>query len=251
MSRLAVSVPANKLSNTQGLNMLHQRYFGLTGGFSEQKIIPSGIAALDDLLPDGGWRKGSVTEIYADMNNDSAMNLILPTFVNLSQEKKWLGWIAPPHFLDRSKIASSGVSSSRVLLVHPRTTANGLWAVEEALRAGTFSAVMIWMIGGDAASNFSSLQRLQHAAEEGECLVFVFRHDRYAQHDSPAAIRLRLTKQQHRIQIQRIGVDANLQPAPEDQAAKTRVLKFSANRLARQSHGGTPAATMAHQLSLY
>lgn len=239
MSRLAMSVPVSKLSNTHGLNLLHQEYFGLNGGLSGQQIIPSGISALDDLLPEGGWRKGSVTEIFADMNDDSAMNLILPTFVNLSQEKKWLGWVSPPHFLNKSKIANSGVSPSRVLLVHPRATANGLWAVEQALRVGTFSAVMIWMTGGNACD----LQRLQLAAEEGECLVFVFRHGRHAQQASPAAIRLRLTKQQHRIQIEMLR-----QP---NQPVKTKVLKFSANRLARQHHRSAVQATMAHQLSLY
>lgn len=247
MSRLAMSVPADKLGNTQGLNMLHQKYFGLTGGFSEKDIIPSGISALDEMLPEGGWKKGSVTEIFADMNDDSAMNLILPTFVNLSQEEKWLGWVAPPKFLRRSKIENSGVSPSRVLLVHPRATASGLWAVEEALRAGTFSAVMIWMTGGDA----SDIERLQNAAEEGECLVFVFRDKRYAQHSYRASTSLLLTKHQQRVQIEVLGQQCLPQTAPVVYPKKTKVLKFSANRLARQSRRKEKNDPMVQQLSLY
>lgn len=243
MSRLAMSVPVRKLSNTHGLNLLHQEYFGLTGGLSQQEIIPSGISALDDLLPEGGWRKGSLTEIFANMHDDSAMNLILPTFVNLSQEKKWLGWVAPPHFISKSKIADSGVSPSRVLLVHPRASTNGLWAVEEALRAGTFSAVMIWMAGG----NTGDLLQLKEAAEEGGCLAFVFRDLASAWQPSPADNRLLLTKQQQRIQIELLAQ----QPIPADQPVKTKVLKFSANRLARQDHHHAAKAAIGQQLSLY
>ena len=185
--------------------------------------------ALPICLPDGGWRNGAVAEILSDINDDSGLNLVMPALATVSREKKWLVWVSPPQFLDRFKLANAGIDISRVLLVHPRTSANGLWLVGQVLRAGTCSAVLTWMTGGDAGDvkNADSLRRLQLAAEAGGCLGFVFRQACYARETSPVTTRLLLNKRQQHMQLEILGDQSMDQVAPQ-------VLKFSANRLNRQ-----------------
>lgn len=201
----------------------------------QSQIIASGLPALDDSLPDGGWRRGAVTEILSDPDDDSALKLVLPALATISQEKKWLCWIGPPQFLDKFKLANAGIDISRVLLVHPRASTNGLWLVEQVLRAGTCSAVLTWMTGGNASDADKCdidtaviLERLQLAAEVGGSTGFVFRDQSYASQDSPVATRLLLKKQQ---QIIRLAV----LKSQNTKFIEPQVLKFSANRLSRQN----------------
>jgi cell division inhibitor SulA len=193
----------------------------------ESRTLSSGIHALDDVLPDGGWRRGALTEILSATDNDTALNLVLPALATLSQEHKWLAWVGPPRFLDKLKLAHAGIETSRVLLVHPRTSANGLWLIEQVLRAGTCGAVLTWMTGGDAGDG-EALRRMQVAAELGGTLGFVFRSESCASQASPVATRLLLKKQQQKLQLQVLTNSWQKHAVP-------RVLKFSANRLNRQT----------------
>ncbi len=202
---------------------------------SQPQIIASGLPALDDSLPDGGWRRGAVTEILSDPGDDSALKLVLPALATVSQEKKWLCWIGPPQFLDKFKLTNAGIDISRVLLVHPRASTNGLWLVEQVLRAGTCSAVLTWMTGGntgnpdDNCETADYLARLQLAAEAGGSTGFVFRDQSYARQDSPVATRLLLKKQQQIIQLAVLK-------SQNTKITEPQILKISANRLSRQNH---------------
>jgi len=69
-----------------------------------------------------------------------------------------------------------------------RDGSRGLWAVEQALRSGSCSAVLAW----PAAIEPTALRRLQLAAEAGAALAFLFRAPDAAAEPSPAALRLRV-----------------------------------------------------------
>ena len=92
---------------------------------------------------------------------------------------------------------AAGIDLSRVLLVHPRATADRLWAVEQALRSGTCGAVLAWVAGGES----KPLRRLQLAAEAGNSWGILFRPEHVAQQASPAAVRLKLRPASHGINI--------------------------------------------------
>jgi len=230
MSRLAIS-PWN---HDEG----HAFWYG--AGAARSPIEHSGIPGLDDLLPGGGWRRGAITEILSDNRSETALNIIRPALAGLSLEKRWLCWVAPPHFIHTHELAHAGIDISRVLLVHPRNTANGLWLVEQALRAGTCGAVMIWMTGGDAGD----LQRLQTAAEDGDSLGFVFRDDKYASQDSPVATRLLLRKKQQKLQLEVL-------PTHRDVFEFPGVLKISANALNRNRVRHPRTLSENHQHTLF
>ena len=114
---------------------------------------------------------GSVTEIQTRASTDRSLALVLPALAQLSRERRWLAWIAPPNMPAESELAAAGVDLSRVLVVYPRACADGLRAVERALRAGTCGAVLAWLSGAD----HDDLHRLRSAAVDGQSWGVMFR----------------------------------------------------------------------------
>ncbi|MHB8348066.1 MAG: translesion DNA synthesis-associated protein ImuA [Acidiferrobacterales bacterium] len=150
--------------------------------------VPSGFPQLDTLLPGGGWPSGMLTEIFIPSPGIGELQLLLPALARLSHGNRWLAFIAPPHVPYAPALAAAQVDLSRVLLIHPRAVTDGLWAVEQSLRAGTCGAVLAWPAVADARA----LRRLQLAAEAGRSWGVLFRSGRSADAGSPAALRLRL-----------------------------------------------------------
>jgi len=115
--------------------------------------IPTGFTDLDAVLPGGGWPKGALTEILSEPGSafvresrgNGALWLTMPALAQLSQQPRWLTWIAPPHIPYAPALTNMGVDLAKVLLVHPKTPADTLWALEQALRSGTCSAVLVWL----------------------------------------------------------------------------------------------------------
>ncbi len=113
---------------------------------------------------------GALTEIRTHQVGNRALALVLPALARLSQERRWLAWIAPPDIPAGPLLAAAGVDLSRVLVVHPRACTDGLRAVEQALRAGTCGAVLAWLTRADD----ETLHRLRSAAEDGHSWGVMF-----------------------------------------------------------------------------
>jgi len=114
---------------------------------------------------------GELTEIRVRQGGNRSLAVVLPALARLSQERRWLAWIAPPDIPPGPLLASAGVDLSRVLVVYPRACADGLRAVEKALRAGTCGAVLAWLTRADE----ETLRRLRSAAEDGGSWGVMFR----------------------------------------------------------------------------
>lgn len=151
-------------------------------------VVPTGFAALDRLLPGGGWPVGALTEILAEDEDAAALRMTMPALARLSHTPRWLAWIAPPHIPYAPALVDMGIDLSKVLLVRPRVHGDRLWALEQALRSGTCSAVLAWPTEADIETKV--LRRLQLAAEAGQCWGVLFRSQRAARRSSPAALRL-------------------------------------------------------------
>ncbi|MGD8429386.1 MAG: translesion DNA synthesis-associated protein ImuA [Ectothiorhodospiraceae bacterium] len=150
--------------------------------------LPSGFPELDDALPGRGWPVGALTEILHGHSGIGELRLLMPALARLSRQGKWIALIAPPYIPYAPALAGYGLDLSRVLLIHPGNRTDALWAVEQALRAGTCGAVLAWPSRVDD----SSLRRLQLAAEAGRTLGLIFRRQGKAAGVSPAAVRLQL-----------------------------------------------------------
>ncbi len=177
------------------------------GGLTPPKntqTTSTGFPLLDKKLACGGWPEGSVVEILCGDDGTPPLWLIMPALARLSRRSAWITWVAPPFLPYAPALQAMGIELSRIMLVHPRNAAGGdkvkmsgkktdrehlsdkCWALEQALKSGTASAVLGWLDN----DNPRVLRRLQLAAEAGSTTGFIFRPGRYAQQQSNAAIRL-------------------------------------------------------------
>lgn len=151
----------------------------------------TGFAELDARLPGGGWPRAALTEVIHAQQGIGELQLLMPALARLSRDSRWIALIAPPHIPYAPALAACGVDLSRILLVRPQRHVETLWAVEQALRAGTCGAVICWPGQADAGA----LRRLQLAAETGDCMGFLFRSEADAAQPSPASLRVRLRRE--------------------------------------------------------
>jgi protein ImuA len=121
--------------------------------------------------PDCAWPVGTLTEVRATAQGDCDLGLVLPALAHLARQQRWLAWVAPPYLPSTTTLVSLGIDVSRILLIHPKAVADGLWAVEQALRSGTCGAVLAWLSHSDAEVQ----ARLQRAAEVGRSWGILFR----------------------------------------------------------------------------
>ena len=167
---------------------------------TNNQAISSGYAALDVMLPHGGWPVGGITEIFCPEDSQFALQLLWPALARLSQAKRWLAMIAPPNAPSSAQLKSVGIDLSHVLMIHPHATSNGLWAVEHALRAGTCATVLSWVSQAD----HHAMQDLRGAALAGNSCGLIFRPEWAMNEPSAASLRLRLNKTENGISVELI-----------------------------------------------
>ncbi|MDH4275752.1 MAG: translesion DNA synthesis-associated protein ImuA [Gammaproteobacteria bacterium] len=151
--------------------------------------VSTGYAPLDEVLPGGGWPTHGLIEVLGDLPAASGLRLLLPTLAHLSQTRRWLAWVAPPHIPYAPALAAQGLELSRVLLIHPRRASEGLWVAEQALRSDTCSAVLLWAKEIDTPH----VRRLQLAMESQGGMGVIFRPSSAAMQPSPANLRIQVS----------------------------------------------------------
>jgi cell division inhibitor SulA/protein ImuA len=157
--------------------------------------LPTGYAALDAVLPEGGWLQGSLTEVVAPQWGIGELQLFVPAMAAASQAKKQLAWIAPPHIPYAPALVSNGISLDHLLVLTPVHQKDIPWAMELVLRQRRCAIALTWP--GQLAPKM--VRRLQLAAEEGESLGVLFQsNDR---NSSFAATRLLLTPSETGLQV--------------------------------------------------
>jgi cell division inhibitor SulA/protein ImuA len=155
--------------------------------------LSTGYAELDAYLPGGGWPSGAIVEIYIERSGVGEVELTMPAAAQLTQAGRWVSLIAPLHVPYAPALAARGVRLERLLLVQTRGAEDNLWACEQALRASSSGAVLLWQ---DHVHE-RALRRLQLAAESASTSLFLFRSSRVAP-ATPAALRLHVTRAEGR-----------------------------------------------------
>jgi len=153
-----------------------------------EDALPTGFAALDELLPGGGWPRGALTEVLLSRQGIGELRLLMPTLARLSEADGWLAWVAPPYVPYAAALAAVGVRLDRLVVSKPQSEADAWWTAEQALGFAACSALLAWLRAADERR----MRRLQLAAETGHTWGVLFRHARAAQDRSPAALRLLL-----------------------------------------------------------
>ena len=146
---------------------------------------PTGHAALDALLPQGGWPRRALTELLLPADGVGELALLMPTLARLTQAGGVVAVVAPPYLPYAPAWQAMGVDL-RYLEIIDADARSALWAFEQCLRSAACAAVLGWPLHADGPA----LRRLQVAADSGDCLGFAFRDRRHAANPSPAALRL-------------------------------------------------------------
>ena len=162
-------------------------------------VYPTGLAALDAVLPTGGWPEAALSEILMARDGVGELQLVLPTLARLSALGERIVLVAPPYTPYPHAWQNAGVDVRQLAVIQAQER-DALWAVEQCLRSGSCGAVLCWPHKADDRA----LRRLQVAAETGQTLAFAWRSLSEAINPSPAALRL----------------------AVESRPAQVRVLKF-------------------------
>jgi hypothetical protein len=115
----------------------------------EPAALPTGFAALDAVLPGGGWPSHALTEVLLAREGIGEMRLVLPALARLTRERRQVAWIAPPYRPYAPALAAAGVDLARLVLVRCRDAAEALWAFDQALRAPECGAAFAWLAEAD------------------------------------------------------------------------------------------------------
>jgi len=175
----------------------------------EPAAMPSGFPELDAVLPGRGWPAGALTEVLLAREGIGEIRLTLPALARLQAARRDIVWIAPPHVPYAPALAAAGLDLARLLIVRCRSSADELWAYEQALRAPECGAAFAWL----GARDERVLRRLAVAAREGRTWGVLWR--RPGQHAIATAAPLRLAL------------------APHERRLAVRVLKRRGGELAR------------------
>jgi hypothetical protein len=157
---------------------------------------PTGLPALDAVLPSGGWPDSALSEVLLPAEGCGELHLLWPTLARLTQRQERVVLVAPPHIPYPHAWLSAGVDLRWLTLIEA-TPKEALWAAEQCLRSGSCGAVLCWPDGADDRA----LRRLQVAAETGQTLAFAMRPLQQSVNPSPAALRLCLETRPARVSI--------------------------------------------------
>ena len=172
---------------------------------------PTGWAALDAVLPTGGWPDASLSEILLPVDGVGELRVVLPTLARLTQRGKSIVVVAPPYAPYVTGWRQHGVNMRQVEIVAAKDR-DVLWATEQCLRSGSCAAVLAWPTQADAGA----LRRLQVAADTGKALAFIFRDRKHLSNASPSPLRIELeARPQNRLWVRKCrGGAVPTQPIP-------------------------------------
>lgn len=159
---------------------------------SAQPVLASGHAALDAVLPGGGWPVGGLCEVLQPPGQCCEWRLLLPTLARSGSGAVVLVGPQLPPFAPAW--AAQGVAVQRLvwLALDGCTVAQRLWAAEQALRAAGVDAVLLFLPGPAQPEQAAQLRRLHLASVQQGCLFFALRTHSARQQASAAVLRLAL-----------------------------------------------------------
>lgn len=150
------------------------------------RLTPTGIAVLDDMLPDGGWPKAGVVEVTEPGSRADAMELFMPAVARITRQGRALVLVTPPFAARKRIFTDTTVDPVRVMQVNPHPGRSALWTVESLLRSGECGVVMAW----PGCDTELMDKRLQKAAMQGRVLCVLFRPPCRRQAISDSSLRL-------------------------------------------------------------
>lgn len=142
--------------------------------------ISSGHTRLDRLLPQGGFRRGSLIE-WVGAAGAGASSFALLAAQGACREGRPLVVIDRQRRFYPPGAASLGIDLANVVVVHPRSDQDAWWATCQALDCRGVGAVLCWPQTGDSRV----LRQWQLAAETGGTLGLLVRSEKASEKKRP------------------------------------------------------------------
>jgi len=152
------------------------------------RILASGHAQLDAVLPGGGWPVGALIELLHAQAGIGELRLILPALRSLQHAHRRIVFVRPPYQPYAPALSRAQLCLEQLLFIDAPDDAQARWAAEQALRCDAAGAVLLW----SETTEDRNLRRLQLAAETGQALAFLYRSPDVLRQPSPAALRIAL-----------------------------------------------------------
>lgn len=153
-----------------------------------EPAVPTGYAGLDAELPGGGWPAGGLVEVLCRSEGIGELQIVLPALAALTAAGHRAAWLAPPHLPYAPALRAAGVRLEHLTVIRAPGRRDALWAAEQALRARSFHALLLWL----PRASYAELRRLAVAAQAGPGFVLAFRPPEADCESSPAVLRLAL-----------------------------------------------------------
>ena len=148
--------------------------------------ISSGCGPLDQLLPESGFRRGTLIEWLAEGEATGVETLAMAAAVQACRRGRALVVLDRRHEFDPPAAARLGIELQNLIVVHTGNRADDHWALDQALRCSGVAAVLAWPEQLDGRT----FRRLQLAAEVGGGLGLLVRPLTVRREPSWADVRL-------------------------------------------------------------
>jgi protein ImuA len=169
-------------------------------GQQRSATMASGFAALDAVLPGGGWPARALTELLLPHAGIGEIRLLAPALAAVQAAQRGVMLFDPPALPFGWALNACGLDVQQLYLVRSRDGLRGnarsllpaadvLWALEQTLKSGHVGAVLAWL---PARLPADALRRLQLAAQGHDGPAFLLRDESQRNKPSPAPLRLLL-----------------------------------------------------------
>jgi cell division inhibitor SulA/protein ImuA len=210
---------------------------GVLPAASAEPAIPTGYAGLDAELPGGGWPVGGLAEAFCHTEGIGELQIVLPALAALTAAGHRVAWLAPPHLPYAPALRAAGVRLEQLTVIRAPGRRDALWAAEQALRARSFQALLLWL----PRASYPELRRLALAAQHGPGFVLAFRPPEAACESSPAVLRLVLEAGEGQLTVNILKRRGLPSAAPLPVPIERPHVKKPAHALGRASFPAAPA----------
>jgi protein ImuA len=187
---LAMEEPTEK---TVGLQELRRRIAAAESARRRQggQPLASGCPPLDELLPERGFRPGTLVEWIKSCQSPFPTGTGAGTLALLAAREACRGGGLLAVLDQRREFfplaaVRLGIEPEQLVVVHTPSTADNDWAMDQVLRSPAMAAVLAWPQKLDGRT----FRRWQLAAEEGDCLGLLLRPETARGEPSWADVRL-------------------------------------------------------------
>lgn len=155
-----------------------------------RSAIPSGHAALDAQLADGGWPRAALSELLSPVFGIGELPLLLPALATLARDGGRIVLLTPPLLPCLAGWQAAGIAARQLWLLTPPDARSWLWSAEQVLRTPGHT-LLAWP--GKHPLGLRELRRLQLAAQAGDGMAVLLRSEHWRSQSSPTALRLLLS----------------------------------------------------------